>query len=99
MLQNKHRMRVVCGIGLLFVAVPQLPLEISTELHAIFSFSWLVLALLMVAANWRRMLKLDLLERWQKEARRREQWMEAEKMVKRTTGRNRQERNRSFQTV
>ncbi|SEM96866.1 hypothetical protein [Lihuaxuella thermophila] len=99
MRRNKHKFRVLCGLGLLVVAFPQLPVELSGELDSVFSFSWLTLALLAIAANWSRMQQTELLRRYREEARRREQWLEAERRWRHTHGRTKRGQSRIHQSV
>jgi hypothetical protein len=99
MSRNKHKFRVLCGLGLLVVAFPQLPIELSGELHDVFSFSWLTLALLAISANWSRMQQTELLHRYRKEARRREQWLEAERRWRNNHDRSKRGQTRMHQSV
>ncbi|MBA4495260.1 hypothetical protein ACFO25_00190 [Paenactinomyces guangxiensis] len=99
MLQNKHRVRAIFGMGLLFAGLPQLSMELSGEMEAVFSFSWLTVSILAVAANWRRMQYLNLIRRRREEALRRIKWLEGERQLRRRRGRVLREQKRGIQTV
>ncbi len=97
--KNKHKFRVFCGLGLLAVAFPQLPIDLSGALHDLFSIFWLTLALLAIIANWNRMKQTELLHRYREEARRRERWLEAERRWRITHSRSKRGQAKMHQSV
>lgn len=80
---SKHRrlITLILSLAVLFYAIPRLPLTWEVSAPSLFAFSWLSLALLVVAANWRSVLGIDREEAKQLErirnlkAWQQEEWM------------------------
>lgn len=79
MLRSKYGFQIICGACLLLFAIPELSFEYSYNVHSIFTYLWVSMTILFVAANWQRMMKLELIERLEKERERRALWLQAQK--------------------
>lgn len=79
MQRSKYGIALVVALALLLVAVPRLPVELEADADSIFALSWLVFALLVIAANWRMVLRLDEDRERRSEWERRLRWLEAQR--------------------
>lgn len=79
MQRSKYGIALVVALALLLVAVPRLPVELEADADSIFALSWLVFALLVIAANWRMVLRVDEDRERRSEWERRLRWLEAQR--------------------
>ncbi|PTX63263.1 hypothetical protein C8P63_104108 [Melghirimyces profundicolus] len=84
MFRTKNGIALVVALAFLFIAVPRLPVSMEFGLPSLFAWSWLIFAYLVIAANWRMVLRLDRDKRRRDERSRRDRWLEVQKR-RRTT--------------
>ncbi|EGK07119.1 hypothetical protein HMPREF9374_3880 [Desmospora sp. 8437] len=84
--RSKHGIALVSALALLFLAVPRLPVAMAFGWSSVFAFAWLAFAYLVIAANWRMVLRLDREERRKDERARRMRWLRAEKQKRSMAG-------------
>jgi hypothetical protein len=81
--RSKYGIALVLALGLLFMAVPRLPVALEADADSVFALSWLALALLVIAANWRMVLRVDEERERRSEWERRLRWLEAQRKQRR----------------
>lgn len=79
MLQNKYGWSLAFALTLLVIAVPRLPVGGQSWMGNLFAVSWLIFAYLVIAANWRMVLRVDQESRRQAEVQRRRHWLESQR--------------------
>ncbi|MFC4075786.1 hypothetical protein [Salinithrix halophila] len=77
MIRNKHAIALAAALLMLVFAVPRLPVGGETDIRTIFTASWLAFAYLVIAANWRAVLRLDREVQRRNEQVRRRRWLQA----------------------
>jgi hypothetical protein len=90
--RSKHGLALVLALGLLLMAVPRLPVALDADADSVFALSWLALALLVIAANWRMVLQGDEERERRSEWERRLRWLEAQRKQRRFETGTRQRR-------
>jgi hypothetical protein len=81
--RSKYGIALVLALGLLLMAVPRLPVALEADADSVFALSWLALALLVIAANWRMVLRVDEERERRSEWERRLRWLEAQRKQRR----------------
>jgi hypothetical protein len=82
--RSKYGVALVLALALLMVAVPRLPVALETDADSVFALSWLVFALLVIASNWRMVLRVDEERERRSEWERRLRWLRAERQRRRS---------------
>jgi hypothetical protein len=67
-MNTPYGLLTVCGAVLFWFGLSRLPVEFSSDWHAVFSILWLVLMFLATLANFRRMLWVGRINRRRREA-------------------------------
>lgn len=93
--RNKYGIVLVLALGMLLMAVPRLPVALEADADSVFALSWLVFALLVIAANWRMVLRVDEEKELREEWERRRRWLEAQRKQRRFGTETRQRRRLS----
>jgi len=91
----KYGIVLVLALGMLLMAVPRLPVALEADADSVFALSWLVFALLVIAANWQMVLLADEERERREEWERRLRWLEAQRKQKRFESETRQKRRLS----
>ena len=76
MQRSKYGIALVLALALLLVAVPRLPVDLEADADSIFALSWLAFARLVIASNWRMVLRVDEEKERRSEWERRLRWLE-----------------------